>query len=280
MPIGWGRAFASRPSPTMLRPGRCSAFLVLILAGGVGCRGGNDAPGKNGSGEPSQTPGATDGMGGGTPSPPGESDPSGGAPPEGTPPPASVRVGLPPAAPRGYLALEGEVVRLAPEQISAQLERVFGWTSRGEGLNGIQYDRIVNHLGVALGGIDYALASERDSFPRIQTVLISRMLAWEVASATVQSQIDPGFTPKLPPFFTKADITRVRPDSDGAEGLAWQAQLEEVYWRMFSRPPTAEESLACRNAFLIMLDRHHNDPQSAWAGLLYALLSTMEFWVL
>jgi hypothetical protein len=191
--------------------------------------------------------------------------------------PASVRAGLPPAGPTGYLEFDGEFVRLTPEQISVHLEQVFGHSQQYVGLYGLPQDHITTAHGVALGGIDYILASKRDPFPRTQTVLISRMLAWQVAVEVVLNHSDPMRTPKLR-IFDKVDIERDRPDNEGAQ--RWEAQLDDLYWRMFSRAPTADEVRACRNAFLILMDRDGNNTVIAWIGVLYALVSTMEFWVL
>jgi hypothetical protein len=199
---------------------------------------------------------------------------SGGA---GGPSPGSVSAGLPPPGPTGYLELEGEVVRLTPEQISRHLERTFGWTQRSSNVNGIESDYLIEGVGVALGGIDYKLASNRDPFPRTQTVLISRMLAWQVAVDVVLSHADPARSPKIR-IFDRVDIDKDRPEGESAG--RWDAQLDDLYWRMFSRAPSPEERLACRNAFLILMDRHEHNTVVAWIGVLYALISTMEFWVL
>src|SRR5687767_3135093 len=114
---------------------------------------------------------------GGAPRPPGDTaqDPPGQNPPGQNPPgqhppgqepgtpgksiPPSVSAGLPPASASGYLELDGEVVRLTPEQISQHLERTFGHTRHYQTSDGTSIDALVDNLGVALGGIDYKLAS-------------------------------------------------------------------------------------------------------------------------
>lgn len=239
-------------------------------AGGTGA-GGTGAGGTGAAADPGGGPGGAGAGGTGA-----GGDPAGGGGSGGSAP-GSVRAGLPPAGPTGYLEFDGEFVRLTPEQISKHLEEVFGYTQRYTGPHGLPEDHLTTAHGVALGGIDYILASKRDPFPRTQTVLISRMLAWGVAVEVVLNHSDPMRTPKLR-VFDLVDIKRDRPDNEGAQ--RWEAQLDDLYWRMFSRAPTADEARACRNAFLILTDRDGNDPVLAWIAVLYALVSTMEFWVL
>jgi hypothetical protein len=276
----------------MHRPARFLKTAVVLAVLALGCkpRGEEDSsappgsPTAPGGTEPSAPPGSPTGPGGTEPSapvPPGSQGGAGGA--SGGPadpgggPPASVGAGLPPASASGYVEFDGEIVRLTPEQISNQLERVFGWEARGQGSDGIDYDIISDNLGVALGGIDYRLASNRDPFPRTQTVLISRMLAWDVANSVIFGHVNPPRKPKVR-IFTIADLEKDRPDGESAG--RWEAQLQDLYWRMFSRAARPEEVQACRNAFLIIADRHQHGSVSAWITVLYSLLSTTEFWIL
>jgi len=262
------------------------AVIAAALAGACKPRGDDESSGGTSRppGDTSQNPPGQSPPGQSPPgqSPPGQ-DPPGQNPPgqePGTPVkaiPPSVNAGLPPASATGYLELDGEAVRLTPEQISQHLERTFGHTRRYQSGAGYTIDALVSNLGVALGGIDYMLASNRDPFPRTQTVLISRMLAWEVAVEVVLNHADSMRSPKLR-IFDKVDLDRDRPDGAGAE--RWEAQLEDLYWRMFSRAPTAHEALACRNAFIILMEKHGNNTVVAWIGVVYALISTVEFWVL
>jgi hypothetical protein len=183
-----------------------------------------------------------------------------------------------------------EILRLTPEQVSNQiqsaLEFEYGWRDQNDEF----YDVITNQFAVPLGGIDFITAAKRDDATKVQTLLIVRRIAWDVASGVVWREANPDTNEVI--LFTACDLTVDRPILPHEESLPesdrealltmeerWRAQLELFYWRLFSRPPSEEElSLIRATAIDIMLKEGW--PPTMWTMILYSLLSTQEFWTI
>ena len=190
------------------------------------------------------------------------------------------------------LSLAGNGVYLiTPEQLSnaliTGLDRRVGWVDEQ---TGVFFNAITRLLAVPLGGIDFVAASVRDHQPKVQNQLIIRLLAWQTATFIVWRESDPN-QPDPKTIFTIANINEDRPlhPNDTQAGAAWveqvqagearwRAQLEDIYWRLLSRPPTEQEVAAIRQAFLDAIVARDWWVASGWSVVLYSLLSSTEFW--
>ncbi len=198
--------------------------------------------------------------------------PEAGSPETPATPPASPTTPVTPA-PVESVELHG-VVRLTPEQAS---NRIFGATGYRLAYDDEEaprpYDIVVDEMGVALGGIDFRVASIRDPRTRVSTLLTVRSVAWLAAGWVVFSEWDTEADARR--LFTECDFLEDTPDGPGA--ARFDAQVTEIFWRFYSRAPAADELAAVRSAFLVSLSAE-GDPPRAWQTVLYALLSTLEFW--
>lgn len=180
---------------------------------------------------------------------------------------------------------------LTPEQVSRTmllaLDYKDGWTDEIFGFN----DRILRLLSVPLGGVDFVTNSVRERNPKVQTHLVIRMVAWQTAAGIVWREgSDNHPDPKT--LFTLSNINEDRPyraETDDAGGSQWvlsvkegeqrwQDQLTDLYWRLLSRPPTEPEIALIKNAFLNAMDQYNGWIAGAWIPVIYALLSSTEFW--
>ena len=59
----------------------------------------------------------------------------------------------------------------------------------------------------------------------------------------------------------------------------WLAQLEDFYWRLYGRPPTETEKYLVRDAAIEIMQRE-KWPPTVWVLVLYALMSSQEFWTI
>lgn len=184
------------------------------------------------------------------------------------------------------LALTTAANRLTPEQISQQiryaLDFQYGWTDA----QGRFHDTIVEQLTGPLGGIDFTTTQKRDSNTKVQTLLIIRRIAYDIAATVVRREANPDNKPKSPILFKHCDLATDRPMMSGDVGNAafaeereqrWRAQLEFFYWRFFARAPEAEEVNAMKNMVISVLQTEQWPP-SGWVTVLYVLLSSAEFW--
>ena len=179
------------------------------------------------------------------------------------------------------------LMRLAPEQMSAQINRSLGFIPGYTDDTGTFHSALTDSYVVGLGGVDFDGAFRRDPVAKVTTLLIARHLAWTTASQAVNDDVAGKHNPTL---FSKCNVRKDRPyqPSDDAKSgneriaiqageKSWQAQVEDFYWRLFSRPPTAEEMVKVKEAFL----RIYGAQQStihAWIGVLYGLLASAEYW--
>jgi hypothetical protein len=174
-------------------------------------------------------------------------------------------------------SLAPAVMRLTPEQISRQIKQALdldiGWTDQ----DGRFHDLLVEAYGVPLGGIDFVSAHKRDPIPKVQTLLLARRIAYDVAAAVVwrESKPDAGG----PILFQHCHLTEDYPGDDEEMDARWMAQLEDFYWRLYGRPPTSEEKTLVRATAMELMQRE-NWPPTVWILTLYALLSSQEFWTI
>lgn len=172
-------------------------------------------------------------------------------------------------------------LRLAPEQVSRQLYAAtgyrLGWTNPQTGRF---FDVIIDVYAVTLGGVDFRSTHIRDPLTKVQTVLMVRTIAWNFSKFLIWKEMEKPDADRV--FFVH---THPLADDPGtAEGRErWTRQIEEIYWRLFSRPASDDEKQALLNAFNDLTAAYPGkEPWErrfmAWAGLLYALFSAMEFW--
>lgn len=185
------------------------------------------------------------------------------------------------------------LARVIPEQLSNNIADAtnFGATELREDdpYAGQTIDYLVSGFGIPLGGIDFIAASRRDPATKAQTLLVARVIASQLAAAALWKDFELGAGSRE--LFTKCDLETDRPY--GAAGDAdlsaawqdairqgetrWQAQVEEFFWRFYSRPPSASEITAVKSAFLTSYEAEEWPPM-AWIAILYALLASQEFW--
>ena len=174
------------------------------------------------------------------------------------------------------------MTRLTPEQMSATMGEALGLPNLW-GANSA-YDPIVDFFGVALGGVDFQSTFERDRSAKIQTLLVARSLAMMVALTVVGQEASRADEDKL--LFT---IANMHSDSPNEGAVRWTEQSTDLYWRLLARAPTEEEIAAHAEAFLSvaqgsnMVTQNSDGSSSQWTGwgwatVLYALLSSEEFW--
>lgn len=179
------------------------------------------------------------------------------------------------------------LMRLAPEQVAAHMEKALGFRLTYDDWKGKKHDVINESYGVALGGVDFEGAFKRDPVAKVTTLLICRSLAWEAATRAVRGDLK---GTNNPPVFTKAAVDKDRPYGASDNNLSgqerieiqagearWQEQISELYWRLYSRPPTAPEMATVRAAFVRAFEIEKNISK-AWILVLYGLLSSSEFW--
>ncbi len=183
--------------------------------------------------------------------------------------------------------------RLAPEQLSnnlmdGTLGTVFSPYRSYDPYAGQEVDYFNVVYGVPLGGIDFQTATTRDPSTKAQTLLVGRVISAQFAAWTFWSEYT---NPGSRVVFAKCDLDHDRPfgatNDDAlpanqqqqirAGEVGWNAQLDDLYWRIFSRPPTETERSAVKASFLAVFNQE-GYPQAGWIAVFYALLSTEEFW--
>jgi hypothetical protein len=170
------------------------------------------------------------------------------------------------------------LTRMPPEQLSNNIMSALDYGPElrdDDNETGQTLDYLVLGYGVPLGGIDFLSAQRRDPTTKAQTLLIARLVAWEIAQAAVwkEHELDPGDRV----VFTRCDLKTDAPGGDAESEQRWAMQLEELYYRFYARAPTDAERAAVRKAFLVSM-QHEGYPPSAWVIVLYALLASEEFW--
>lgn len=187
------------------------------------------------------------------------------------------------------------LARLAPEQLSNDIDLALAFgASEGqlrhfEPALGQTLDYLVIGFGVPLGGIDFNTASKRDPATRAQTLLVARVVAWQLASASVWTDHDRNEASRQ--IFNKCEMETDRPYMDDADDgksdeeraairageTRWKDQVEELFFRLYSRPPMPDELAAVRTAFVTTI-KNEGYPPMGWIIVLYSMLASEEFW--
>jgi hypothetical protein len=188
--------------------------------------------------------------------------------------------------------LQPAVTRLTPEQVSNRIMDAFGHRLSYKDDEGYVYDEIINGYGVPLGGLDFVTADRRDPTIKVSTLLVAHAVAWMTASEIIwldyEHWEDNGewllFTECDPEWDSPSPLTFEEPeDVDDEESATratrWAAQLDNLYWRAFSRAPTAEEVVLYKELFTTIANTEEDDSFIwGWMGVIYTMLSTVEFW--
>ncbi len=188
----------------------------------------------------------------------------------------------------GYALSRVEPEQLSNNLINGSLGTAFAGYRVADEYSGQTIDYFNVVFGVPLGGVDFQTATTRDPTTKAQTLLVGRVVAQQFAAATFWNEYA---NPGSRVVFAKCDLNTDRPF--GAAGddelspsqqaqitageVAWHAQLDDLYWRLYSRPPTDSERAAVRATFLAVFNAE-GYPQAGWIAVFYALLSTEEFW--
>jgi len=172
-------------------------------------------------------------------------------------------------SPTPYHERTASVARLSPVQISKHLARTTGLTMVFTS-NGYSFDLVSDVLGVTLGGVDFSTVSEYDPFPKVQSLMALRVLAWNAAGLLVVNALK-----GKRDVFPGPDLVLVSPKVDRTR---WKEVLTELYLRLYSRPPSKEEADAVEATFRRVADNEEGNAAAAWLMVTYALLCTGEFW--
>ena len=145
-------------------------------------------------------------------------------------------------------------------------------------------------LSIPLGGVDFLASSIRERLPKVQTQLVIRMIAWQTASFIVWREGSEDH-PDPKTIFTHCNINEDRPyqTQDEERGAVWASlvrqgetrwtnQLNEIYWRLLSRPARKEELSIIKKSFLQAMTDYNGWVAGAWIPVLFAILSSTEFW--
>lgn len=184
--------------------------------------------------------------------------------------------------------------RVTPEQLSNNIVAAINYGSDPDELrwddqfSGQTHDYLQLLFGVALGGVDFETASIRDRSSKAQTLLVSRVVAIQLASAGIFKDWQKPSGSRV--VFNKCDMGADRPfrstdaalplnmQDDLREGeMRWTEQVEELFYRFYARPPTATELAAVKTAFNAGMDAE-GYPLAGWVPVVYALMASQEFW--
>ena len=160
--------------------------------------------------------------------------------------------------------------RLTVEQVSKQLSLALDVQLEG---GGPQYDNdrlLTPDFSVPLGGVDFVVASKRNHTTKLQTLLVARAAAWEALKVFAGTELDNGDAGLL------ACTAGTCPPPGDPSG-AWEATADDLHWRIFGRPPTDDELTDMADLWNT-LAANEPEPVLAWIHLVYAMLTTAEFW--
>jgi hypothetical protein len=173
---------------------------------------------------------------------------------------------------------------ITPEQFADNLAVALSYHDKST-LREILADKMV-----ALGGVDFRFAKERNHTPTGQSALTIRRLAWDIAHKIVERDAAAQAKKETPQALTIAQVAVDRPLvpddlrlplelqiplQEGDE--RFRAQLDDLYWRLLSRPPTDAEREAMSQLFLTT-GSLEGDARAGWTSVLFVLLASMEYW--
>ena len=187
------------------------------------------------------------------------------------------------------LVSDHSLSRLSPEQYYLLIKHGLNYDLEWLNSDGIAVN---DNMLVALGGVDFSSAHQRDAIPRVSTALIIRSVAWQVADAVVwrdeSFEVGHASAPDTKQVFTKVTLTEDRPLNAADASLApeelqtaqqreerWFQQLNDLYLRLYGRNAADSERQMMKSAFNQMLESE-NYPPAAWRGLLFAMLASAE----
>ena len=179
--------------------------------------------------------------------------------------------------------------RLTPEQVSRIFKDRLNYQTGYTDPKGVFHDAILENFAVSLGGVDFENSFERDPLPKVQTILVSRALAWSVAASLIWWEVNPEAAKKTDrkKVLTVADLKTDFPreaalsfdkatDVTGRDAR-WRNQLIALYGLVYARPPNTAEINACAEAFATVM-KSQKWPPLGWQLIIYSLLSSTEFW--
>jgi hypothetical protein len=170
--------------------------------------------------------------------------------------------------------LNRAVARLAPEQYSQLLERAFGIKIGFSDSQGTYYDLITTSFAIPLGGVDFlSHVLQRDPLTKVQTVLVARSISWVAAQIYIWQQLP---LPKL--HISEQNLAALLALPNTNELEKWNAHLDDVYLRLFSRYPLEEERALVRKSFDEINRIEKGNYYAAWLFVVYSLFSTTEAW--
>ena len=173
---------------------------------------------------------------------------------------------------------------ITPEQFVIQLDQALSF--RDEAM----IRKIKEEYGVALGGIDFKSALVRNRTPSGQAQLAIRRLSWDISEMVIERDLllqAKGET-GLGLSIAKIAVDRPKEDSDyflppevvialeeGEE--RFYRQLDDLFWRLLSRPPSIEETKTLTETFMQVM-KEEKSGDAAWKVVLYTIMASMEFW--
>lgn len=173
---------------------------------------------------------------------------------------------------------------MTPEQFTENIASALGYDEPRD-LAAIMADK-----AVALGGVDFQSAHVRNRTPTGQSQLTIRRLAYDTAKKVVARDARLRLEKKPPLTFTIANVAvdrpfvaediRLPPEVQFAirEGdKRYREQLDDLYWRLLSRPPSDQEITIMTELFSATL-ASEGSAAAAWTGVVFVLLASMEYW--
>ena len=181
--------------------------------------------------------------------------------------------------PKSIYQFTSNAIKLTPEQIKQQLTDSTGYQPSEEG------KWLFNIFNTQLGGIDYKAHTKRSEALTTDMMQTLNLIAFSFAKHVVVSEYSKSKSNRS--LLNIVDLENSLPTS--AESLAkWTEQVNEIYWRLFSRPPQDYEISQIKLFFMDSYDfdyseydlkRSHIDKiNKSWILTLTVLFSSMEFW--
>lgn len=173
---------------------------------------------------------------------------------------------------------------ITPEQFTGNIAAALGANDERK------LRRIMRDKAVALGGVDFRSSEHRNRTPTGQSQLTIRRLAWDTAKDVVERDSRLRLQGQPPVALTIANVAvdrpflpediRQPPEVQFAiqEGdKRFREQLDDLYWRLLSRPPSDAERKIMTDLFIRAIEEE-GSTVAAWTGTVFVLLASMEYW--
>jgi hypothetical protein len=192
------------------------------------------------------------------------------------------------------------LARFEPQQVSNTFLLSSGYREGYNNTEGIFQDQILTKRGGPLGGIDTNSMRDKQRDDKIQVLLTTRDMAAKAAWSLTgiwkdednQGLFKGGCRPveACRPFIEEVDGSKAEDKKLLVRTWEknWHAQLENVYYRLYSRPPTESEIALAKSVFIkIFLNEKKTDvadlweghlSRRSWSGIIFGLMSSTEFW--